>query len=88
MLARMVEQAPDKIAYCYKDAGRWVDVTWRDQRAKVDAVAKALIACGVEPGDRVAILSEDRPEWLVTDVASLSVGAISVGIYPTAKAAG
>jgi len=56
-------------------------------RDDVLAAAFGLVALGVEPGDRVSIQSEDRPEWLVLDVATVAVRAITVGLYPTNPAA-
>ena len=83
ILARVVERDPDKIAYRHKNAGRWIDVTWRMHRGRVDAVAKSLIACGVRPGDRVAILSGSRLEWVEIDGGILDCGAVTIGIYPS-----
>ena len=49
--------------------------------------AHALLALGVEPGDRVSIHSEDRPEWVILDIATVAVRGITVGFYPTNPAA-
>ena len=50
--------------------------------AVLDA-AHGLLALGVEPGDRVSIHSEDRPEWVILDLATVAVRGITVGLYPT-----
>ncbi|MPZ17016.1 MAG: AMP-binding protein [Luteitalea sp.] len=50
---------------------------------RVQDLAIALIARGVQPGDRVAILAPSRPEWLLADLATLSIGAVTVPVYPT-----
>ena len=55
-------------------------------RSQVQGVVAGLMNLGVEPGDRIALLSENRPEWLVSDIAILSAGAINVPIYPTLPA--
>ena len=55
-------------------------------RSQVQGVFAGLMNLGVEPGDRIALLSENRPEWLVSDIAILSAGAINVPIYPTLPA--
>jgi long-chain acyl-CoA synthetase len=81
MLARAVDRDPDRIAYRHKSAGRWIDVTWREHRSRVDAVARALVARGVRPGDRVAILSGTRIEWIEADCGITDCGAVTVGIY-------
>ena len=56
-------------------------------RSQVQGVVAGLMNLGVEPGDRIALLSENRPEWLVSDIAILSAGAINVPIYPTLPSA-
>ncbi|HEY8451746.1 MAG: AMP-binding protein [Micromonosporaceae bacterium] len=74
---------PDLVAMRHKDLGIWQEVTWRSYWDTVQTVAHALLDLGVEPGDRIAIHSENRPEWLYTDVAAVAVRACSVGLYPT-----
>lgn len=78
---------PDAVAMRRKDLGIWRDVTWRQYHEQLVDVAHALLALGIEPGDRVAIHAENRPEWLVTDLATVAVRAITVGLYPTNPAA-
>jgi long-chain acyl-CoA synthetase len=75
------------VALRRKDRGRWEEWAWRQYEERVARVAAGLRACGVEPGDRIAIQSENRPEWLVADVAAQALGAIVVGVYPTSPAA-
>jgi long-chain acyl-CoA synthetase len=74
---------PTAVAMRDKRLGVWQELTWSSYWDLVDTVGHALVAVGVEPGDRVAIHSENRPEWLVADMAALAVRAASVGIYPT-----
>jgi long-chain acyl-CoA synthetase len=66
-----------------KRDGRWVDVTVPEFRDAVRHFATGLRLLGIKPGDRVAILSENRPEWAIADFAILANAAISVPIYPT-----
>lgn len=66
-----------------KRDGTWRPLTWGDAAARVSALARGLIAAGVEPGDRVALVSENRPAWTIADLAIMSVGAISVPAYVT-----
>ncbi|GAA1480324.1 long-chain fatty acid--CoA ligase [Gordonia sinesedis] len=63
--------------------GQWVTVTAKHFADEVDAVAKGLIASGVQPGDRVAILSSTRYEWTLLDYAIWRAGAVTVAIYET-----
>ncbi len=64
----------------------WVDVTAREFHDEVRAVAKGLVAAGVEAGDRVALLSKTRYEWTLLDYAIWFAGAVSVPIYETSSA--
>jgi len=76
----------DRIAHRVKRLGLWQAKRWREYAAEVAALAAKLVALGVEPGDRVALLCENRPEWLVSDLAIQSAGAVTVGIYTTSSA--
>jgi long-chain acyl-CoA synthetase len=67
----------------YKIAGNWVDTTVPEFRDSVRWLAMAFHELGVKPDDRVAILSENRPEWTITDFAALCASAVSVPVYPT-----
>jgi long-chain acyl-CoA synthetase len=67
----------------YKKGDRWVDVTVPEFRDTVRWLATALHEMGVKPGDRVGILSENRPEWTMGDFAILTASAVSVPVYPT-----
>lgn len=66
--------------------GRWVSISYAEAAERVARLAAALKARGVGEGDRVAILSENRPEWALADYAVLSLGAVSVPLYPTLPA--
>jgi long-chain acyl-CoA synthetase len=66
-----------------KQGDRWVDVGVAEFRDTVRWVATALRHLGVKPGDRVAILSENRPEWAMADFAILANASVSVPVYPT-----
>jgi long-chain acyl-CoA synthetase len=62
---------------------RWDHLTWREYEREVTEVAAGLGGWELRPGDRVAILATNRPEWHVVDMAILSVGLVSVPVYPT-----
>ena len=74
---------PQRVALREKRHGIWRDITWADYLANVEMVAYALAALGVVPTDRVAIQSENRPEWLYVDLGSNMLRAAVVGFYPT-----
>jgi long-chain acyl-CoA synthetase len=66
--------------------GSWRDLTAADFAAEVSRVAKGLIATGVGPGDRIALMSRTRYEWTLLDFAAWAAGAAAVPVYPTASA--
>src|ERR1700687_190638 len=61
----------------------WVPISSAEIYRSVVGVARALQSWGVGKGDRVAILSENRPEWTIADFAALSLGAVTVPVYST-----
>ncbi len=67
----------------FKSGGAWRDISTEDFVSTVRSLALGLESLGIRKGDRVAILSENRPEWTAFDHAILSLGAIGVPIYPT-----
>lgn len=76
----------DAVAFARNIEGTWRDVTIGDFHQQVIDIAKGLIAAGVNPGDRVALLSKTRYEWTVFDFAILWIGATTVPIYETSSA--
>ena len=70
----------------YREGANWVSISSQDFYRRVVATAKALQIWGVKKGDRVAILSENRPEWAIADYAALAIGAVVVPIYATLTA--
>ncbi len=75
--------SPDAVAMRAKRLGIWQDVTWADYADQVSMVGHALLSLGIDPGDRVAVHSENRPEWLFADLGTNAVRGITVGLYPT-----
>jgi long-chain acyl-CoA synthetase len=66
----------------YKERGEgWHDITWEQFEDRAQALGAFLHQSGVRPGDRVALLSENRPEWAVTDLGTQLVGGVNVSIY-------
>ena len=76
-------RAPDQIAMREKDFGIWHEYNWAQTWDLIEIAAHGLLALGVGVGDRVAIHSEDRPEWVLLDLAAVAVRGITVGLYPT-----
>ena len=79
--------APKQVAMREKDFGIWKEYDWATTWGLVEDAAHGLLALGVEPGDRVSIHAEDRPEWVILDLATVAVRGITVGFYPTNPAA-
>ena len=76
---------PDAMLW-QNSSGSWVPISSNEVYARVKALAGAFVEWGIERGDRIAILSENRWEWALTDFAVLSIGAVDVPIYPTLTA--
>ncbi len=74
-------------ALLFKQAGRYSPISSEELKERVTKVGIALAKLGIDRGDRVALLSENRPEWAVADMGMLSIGAVNVPFYPTLPAA-
>jgi len=81
----VVERDLDRVML-HKHGSQWLPISSRELYGCVMGTAGLLRACGIGRGDRVAILSENRPEWAIADFASMLVGAADVPIYPTLTA--
>ena len=88
MFEAAVQHYGDKPALAHKPkGGTYLDISYTELGASVAAFSKGLTALGVEKNDRVALLSENRPEWAITDFGSLKVGAVTVPMFSTLTAA-
>jgi long-chain acyl-CoA synthetase len=83
LLALAARQYADRVALRHKRDGAWQDVTYAEVGEIVSEVGRGLIALGTEPGERVCILANTRPEWTYCDFAISAAGATVVPIYPT-----
>ncbi len=80
------ERHPDVAVLSRKVDGQWQELTAAQFQVEVRAAAKGLIAAGVEPGDRVGVMSRTRYEWTLLDFAIWTAGAITVPVYETSSA--
>jgi long-chain acyl-CoA synthetase len=87
LLQRWERVAADRVAMRVKRRGRWEEITYGAWAGTTRRLGAGLAALGIARGDRVAILSENRPEWLSMCLAAQGLGAIPFGIYPTNSAA-
>ncbi|MGI5351930.1 AMP-dependent synthetase/ligase [Streptomyces sp. CA-250714] len=85
LIRRNAAQHPDLPVLGRKRNGRWEDVTATAFLAEVRQAAKGLIAAGVEPGDRVGLMSRTRYEWTLLDFAIWSAGGVTVPVYETSS---
>ncbi|MCB2223983.1 MAG: AMP-binding protein [Actinobacteria bacterium] len=83
LLRALAEERPGDVALRVKSRGIWREITWADYWDNVEVFAHALLVAGIDEGDRVAIHSENRPEWVYTDVGSIAARAACMGLYPT-----
>ncbi len=74
------------VALRVKRGGTWVDISHAALLEQVEAASMGLLALGINAGDRVAILSENRPEWAIVDLACLTARCTDVPVYPTLPA--
>ncbi len=80
------EQAPEHVGFSRRVDGRWIPVTYRELAEQVTRVAAGLIASGVQAGDRVALFSGTRFEWMLCDFAIWTVAGVTVPVYETSSA--
>ena len=79
-------EAPERVGFRRPVGRQWQDVTWAQFHAEVRRLARGLVAAGVAPGDRIALMSKTRYEWTLTDFAIWFAGAVTVPIYETSSA--
>jgi len=83
LLRHWAQQTPHALAFREKDYGIWNRMSWEHYYQTARRFALGLKALGFQKGDRLAIASEDTPEWMFSDLATQAIGGIVVGIYPT-----
>ena len=83
LLAGLAARRPHDIALQEKRYGIWQPLTWADYLARVRDFAHGLATLGVRRGEVVGVLGDNRPEWLIAELAAQCLGASVVGVYPT-----
>jgi long-chain acyl-CoA synthetase len=83
LIPRAAAEFGERVAVRYKREDAWHDVTYAQLGDKVQGLALGLIELGIQPGERVCILANTRPEWTYADMAATSAGAVVVPIYQT-----
>src|SRR5579884_741744 len=83
---RVVARGAQTPAYLEETPSGWRPVPWTEAAERVEALAHGLLARGIRRGDAVAVLARTRLEWVLLDWATMSIGAVVVGLYPTSSA--
>jgi long-chain acyl-CoA synthetase len=83
LFIKAIEEKDRPDCFLYKSEGRYQSISSREVLRKAAALASALERLGARPGERIALLSENRPEWALTDYAILGMRAITVPLFPT-----
>jgi long-chain acyl-CoA synthetase len=83
LFRHVVRARGDAVAMREKELGIWRAITWREYGERARHVGLGLVALGFRPGDVVSIIADNCPEWLYTDMGTLSVGGVTNGIYTT-----
>lgn len=83
MLGQSARGAPDHVAQRYWDGQQWIDRSYRALWEMVQSTARGLKQLGIQPGERVGLLSSTRSEWVIADYAILTLDGVTVPIYPS-----
>lgn len=78
---RQVKKFPDKTTIWYKQSGVWKSLNWSEYGTFSKEIGNALMASGIYKGDKISILSETRPEWVMCDMGIISSGCVTAPIY-------
>ena len=81
LLAGHAASRPGEVALREKEFGIWQEITWAEYLARVRAFSLGLSELGVERGDRVAIIGDNRPEWMIAELAAQAGGVLPLGLY-------
>ncbi|MFX3623063.1 MAG: AMP-binding protein [Ectobacillus sp.] len=81
LLLQRYEISPDKVALRYKDFGIWNEISWKMYYEEVKQFALGLKTLGFSRGDKLAIIGENRRQWVIAELAAQGLGGVSVGIY-------
>ena len=83
MFFRQADRFGERPLLWHKREGRYAPLTWREVAVQICMLARGLRSLGAIPGERIALLSENRPAWLVADLAIMAIGAVTVPAYTT-----
>ncbi len=78
-----VRKTPGAVAMRHKEGDVWKEITWQEFSDRVDDFARSLMALGIQPGDKVALIGTNSPDWFYADMAVMTMGAATVPVYAT-----
>ncbi|MEE2777678.1 MAG: AMP-binding protein [Acidobacteriota bacterium] len=81
LLVQQARTRGSEIALREKEFGIWQSFTWQDYLDRVRDFAMGLVSLGLVPGDKVAILGDNRPEWVIAEIGTQAVGGVAMGVY-------
>ncbi len=81
LLARRAQEHPDEIALREKEFGIWQEITWAGYLARVRSFSLGLVELGIGKGDRIAVIGDNRPEWVIAELGAQAIGALPLGLY-------
>ena len=81
LLARRAAECPEEVALREKEFGIWQEITWVRYLDRVRSFSLGLVELGVEKGDRIAIIGDNRPEWVIAELGAQVLGALPLGLY-------
>jgi long-chain acyl-CoA synthetase len=82
LLRQLAAEHPERHALREKRYGIWQPITWAEYEQRVRRFAEGLAALGFERGETIAVLGDNRPEWVIAELAAQSLGGSSLGLYP------
>ena len=86
LLVERVRLTPDRALFSLQDGnGGWTEITSAEFLQRVIALAKGLVAAGIQPGDKIGLMSRTRFEWTLLDFAAWFAGALLVPVYETSS---
>ena len=82
LLEKRLRETPDRIYLKHREAGQgWRGMTWSEYGLRIEQVSRALMALGVHPGDKVALIGNTSPDWFVVDMSIMTLGCVTAPIY-------
>ena len=81
LLVEKASEKGNKVAMREKDFGIWQELSWNGYLQRVKEFSQGLVAFGLERGDKLAIIGDNRPEWIIAELSVQSMGGVSIGIY-------